>query len=64
LILPIETSDSKLIEAAQLGKHALKDKKTMTMLWEKFNKNQNKIAEFLEVNRSSVHRRCKLYHLI
>jgi len=58
-----ETSDSELIEAARLGKHALKDKKTMTVLWEKFNKNQNKIAEFLGVNRSSVHRRCKLYHL-
>ena len=58
-----ETSDSELIGAARLGKYALKDKKIMTMLWEKFNKNQNKIAEFLGVNRSSVHRRCKLYNL-
>ena len=58
-----ETNDPMLLHAARLGKHALKDKKTMTLLWQKFNKNQNKIAEFLGVNRSSVHRRCKLYHL-
>lgn len=58
-----ETSDAELSRAARLGKHALKDKKIMTILWEKFNKNQNKIAEFLGVNRSSIHRRCKLYNL-
>ncbi len=58
-----ETSDEELIQAARLGKHALKDKKIMMMLWEKFNKNQSKIAEFLGVNRSSVHHRCKLYNL-
>jgi len=58
-----ETNDSELIQASRLGKHALKDKKIMTMLWKKFNKNQSKIAEFLGVNRSSVHHRCKLYHL-
>jgi len=59
-----EVSYPELIGAARLGRYALKDKKIMTMLWEKFNKNQNKIAEFLGVNRSSVHRRCKLYNLI
>jgi len=59
-----ETNNSELIKAARLGKYALKDKKIMTMLWEKFNKNQNKMAAFLGVNRSSVHRRCKLYNLI
>jgi len=58
-----ETNDSELVNAARLGKYALKDKKIMITLWEKFNKNQNKIAEFLGVNRSSVHRRCKLYNL-
>jgi len=58
-----ETNDSELIQASRLRKHALKDKKIMTMLWKKFNKNQSKIAEFLGVNRSSVHHRCKLYHL-
>ena len=58
-----ETNDSELIQTAQLGKHALKDKKIMTMLWKKFNKNQSKIAELLGVNRSSVHHRCKLYNL-
>lgn len=58
-----ETNDPILLHAAQLGKHALKDKKIMTLLWQKFDKNQNKISEFLGVNRSSVHRRCRLYHL-
>jgi len=58
-----ETDDAELSRAARLGKSALKDKRTMTMLWKKFNKNQNKIAEFLGVNRSTVHRRCKLYNL-
>jgi hypothetical protein len=56
-------SDPKLIEAARLGKHALKDPKIMTLLWDKF-KNQNKIAVFLGVNRSSVNRRCKDYGLL
>ena len=51
-------TDPKLIEAARLGKHALKDPKLLSLLWSKF-QNQNKIATFLGVNRSSVHRRCK-----
>ena len=58
-----ETNDPILLQAARLGKYALKDKKIMTLLWQKFDKNQNKIAEFLGVNRSSVHRRCRLYSL-
>ncbi|HLB93665.1 MAG TPA: sigma 54-interacting transcriptional regulator, partial [Candidatus Babeliales bacterium] len=57
------TADPALIEAAKLGKHALKDPAVMALLWDKF-KNQNKIAEFLGVNRSSVHRRCKDYNLV
>lgn len=57
-----EVSDPELVKAARLGKHALKDRRTMTMLWNKF-KNQNKIATFLSVNRSSVNRRCKEYNL-
>ena len=56
-------SDPELVEAARLGKKALKDQKIMTLLWNKF-KNQNKIASFLGVNRSSVNRRCKKYNLI
>ncbi|MGB8366916.1 MAG: sigma 54-interacting transcriptional regulator [Candidatus Babeliales bacterium] len=59
-----ETENTELLRAARLGKSALKDKKIMTMLWDKFEKNQNKIAEFLGVNRSTIHRRCKLYNLI
>jgi transcriptional regulator of aromatic amino acid metabolism len=69
--LPLETefdpaysiSDPELIEAARLGKNALRDQKTMVLLWSKFDKNQNKIADFLGVNRSSVNRRCKKYNL-
>lgn len=57
------TADPALIEAAKLGKHALKDPAVMALLWDKF-KNQNKIAEFLGVNRSSVHRRCKDFNLV
>ncbi len=57
-----EVSDPELVQAARLGKKALKDQKIMTLLWNKF-RNQNKIASFLGVNRSSVNRRCKQYHL-
>lgn len=57
-----EITSPDLIQAARLGKHALKDRKIMTMLWDKF-KNQNKIAAFLGVNRSSVNRRCKEFNL-
>ena len=56
-------TDPDLLEAAKMGKHALKDPKIMTQLWNKF-KSQNKIALFLGVNRSSVNRRCKEYKLI
>lgn len=56
-------SDPELAKAARLGKYALKDPKIMSLLWTKF-KNQNKIATFLGVNRSSVHRRCKDYGLL
>jgi hypothetical protein len=55
--------DEELIEAAQLGRHALKDKRIMGILWKKF-QNQNKIAMFLGVNRSSVNRRCKEHGFI
>jgi len=56
-------TDPEIIEAARLGKHALRDPKIMSMLWNKF-KSQNKIAHLLGVNRSSVNRRCKEYNLI
>lgn len=57
-----DISDPDLIHASRLGKHALRDPQTMALLWKKF-KNQNKIAAFLGVNRSSVNRRCKDYKL-
>ena len=55
-------SDPILIRATKLGKNALKDPEILTQLWNKF-KNQNKIATFLGVNRSSVNRRCKEFNL-
>ncbi len=58
-----DVSDPDLIQAARLGKHALRDKRIMVMLWNKF-KNQNKIAAFLGVNRSSVNRRCREFNLL
>jgi len=58
-----DISDPQLVEAVRLGKHALRDKKIMSMLWNKFG-NQNKIANLLGVNRSSVNRRCKEYNLL
>lgn len=56
-------TDPKLLKAATLGKHALKDAETMSMLWQEFHC-QSKIAQFLGVNRSSVQRRCKEYNLL
>jgi transcriptional regulator with PAS, ATPase and Fis domain len=53
----------KLIQAARLGKNALKDPQMLSLLWYKFNKSQNKIATFLGVNRSSVSRRIKEHNL-
>ncbi|MDR3550275.1 MAG: sigma 54-interacting transcriptional regulator, partial [Candidatus Babeliales bacterium] len=58
-----EITDPQLIAASRLGKHALRDPQIMGLLWSKFN-NQNKIATFLGVNRSSVNRRCKEYNLL
>jgi len=57
-----EITDPELIQAKCLGRRALKDRKTMIMLWHKF-KNQSDIATFLGVNRSSINRRCKEYNL-
>jgi transcriptional regulator of aromatic amino acid metabolism len=58
-----DITDPDLIEAARLGKKALQEPRVMALLWNKF-KNQNKIAFFLGVNRSSVNRRCKEYNLL
>ncbi len=56
-------TDPKLLKAANLGKHALKDAEMMSMLWGQF-QCQSRIAQFLGVNRSSVQRRCKEYNLL
>lgn len=55
-------SDPALAEAARFGKKALKDPRIMGMLWNKF-QNQNKIALFLGVNRSSINRRLKEFNI-
>ncbi len=54
----IVSSFAALQRAAQMGRAALTDEKLLRMLWSKL-QNQNRIALFLGVNRSSVHRRCK-----
>lgn len=59
----LNVNNPELIKAARMGKDSLKDSATMEMLWKKF-KSQNKIAQFLGVNRSSVSRRCKEYNLL
>lgn len=56
-------ADPQVVSIIKLGKHALKDQHLMTILWNKF-QNQTKIATLLGVNRSSVNRRCRQYHLI
>lgn len=58
-----DITDPDLVEAARLGKKALQEPRVMALLWNKL-KNQNKIAFFLGVNRSSVNRRCKEYNLL
>jgi transcriptional regulator with PAS, ATPase and Fis domain len=57
-----EVSDPDLTQAKCLGRHALKDRRIMGLLWNKL-KNQSDIAKFLNVDRSSVWRRCKEYGL-
>jgi DNA-binding NtrC family response regulator len=54
--------NAELTAIARLGKNALKNQQAMTLLWSTF-KNQNQIATFLGVNRSSVNRRCQAYNL-
>lgn len=55
-------TDPDLMQAKLLGKKALRDRKVMIMLWHKL-KNQSDIAKFLNVDRSSVWRRCKEFNL-
>ena len=59
---PAIVSDPDIVQAVRLGKKALQDSQSMTILWNKFG-NQNKIAVILGVNRSSVARRCREYNL-
>lgn len=52
--------NADLTEIARMGRRALQSRTTMTILWRAFG-NQNQIAAFLGVNRSSVNRRCKQF---
>ncbi|UNE35610.1 hypothetical protein KG892_01125 [Vermiphilus pyriformis] len=52
--------DNELSYAQRLGKSALKDERLMRSLWTRLH-NQNRIADLLGVNRSSVNRRFKEY---
>lgn len=56
-------ADDELAHALQLGKNALRDRKKLMMLMEKFDNNQNKVAAFLGVNRSSINRRLKAHKI-
>lgn len=58
-----ELTDPDLVEAARLGKYALRDPRMLSLLWRKFG-NQTKIAALLNVNRSSINRRLKEYKLL
>ncbi|QQR53916.1 sigma 54-interacting transcriptional regulator [bacterium] len=59
----VAATDLAIQEAKKLGKKALKDRRTLALLWQRFNKNQNRIAHYLGVNRSSVSRRIKKHRM-
>lgn len=61
--LAYHVDDPEISKVLRLGKNALKDSNLMSILWEKY-KNQNKIAQLLGVNRSSINRRMQQYNLI
>jgi len=64
IIDPASTvSDIDLADAARLGRHALKDPKTLGLLMKKFKNSQSRVALFLGVNRSTVSRRCSQYNI-
>ena len=54
-------ADDDLMEAQLLGRHVLRDKERFLKILHKFDYNQQKVATFLGVNHSSVHRRIKEY---
>ncbi|HEV2601245.1 MAG TPA: hypothetical protein VGT41_03025, partial [Candidatus Babeliales bacterium] len=54
--------NTEIAQIVHLGKAALKDKKSMSILWAYF-KDQTTLATALGVNRSSINRRCRQYKL-
>lgn len=65
-VIRLETTSPEMspeiAHAIRLGKRALKDQRLMNILWDTF-QSQAKIATLLNVNRSSVNRRCKEFNL-
>jgi transcriptional regulator with GAF, ATPase, and Fis domain len=64
LLYGTQSGDALLIEAAQLGKQALRDKKILKQLLARLGGNHAKIGQLLQVDRSTVYRRCKEFGLI
>jgi len=60
LCIEEDITDPNLAEAINSGKQALKNKRLLQILWDKY-KNQSKIASVLNVHRSSVSRRFEEY---
>lgn len=59
----INEINPEIAHAIRLGKQSLKDKRLMNLLWNTF-QSQTKIATLLNVNRSSINRRCKEFNLL
>jgi len=59
---PETSTHPEIAYAVRMGKRALKDKYLLTTLWNTF-QSQAKIATLLNVNRSSVSRRCKEFNI-
>jgi sigma-54-interacting transcriptional regulator len=60
---PAFDADPELMHAARLGPDAVKDAQILAKLLKKFNGNENQVAIFLGVNRSTVNRRVKEFGL-
>jgi DNA-binding NtrC family response regulator len=60
---PAFEADPELVHAARLGPDAVKDAQILAKLLKKFNGNENQVAIFLGVNRSTVNRRLKEFGL-
>jgi sigma-54-interacting transcriptional regulator/regulatory Fis family protein len=60
---PAFDADPELMHAARLGPDAVKDPQILAKVLKKFNGNENQVALFLGVNRSTINRRLKEFGL-